>query len=1037
MSAFPAWWPNPESSEKTEAGMWASLQTLLDVKGSKPKQGEGIDSKEMKDGSGRHFMLRNSVKHTYARLSPEEFWIWQKMDGEQTVQGIVMAYFMEFKAFAFAAVIGLVERLRESHMLSEAPRHLYADVSRALREQTFSHKLTWLARFIFTKEWSIKGLDSHLERIHRYGGWILFTWPLQIFFLLVSVFGGILFLQIVKEPQYRLFGESAGEGLIQLGLLAYIPIVIHEFGHAITAKHVGCEVYKGGAMLYYGLPAAFVDTTDVWMHGKKARLAVTWAGPYTGFILGGLSALLVYFWKDLPIATATILLQAGMIGMFTSAMNVLPLLKLDGYYLLADALEIPRLRERSMEFLAKGLRPKLAKREKWTRDEWVFLFFGILAFLSTIYFTYKGILFWDSKTTSSVSSLLAFSGDLLELALNIGTVLLAVSSIAFSLILFANKGAEAVKWFRKIGLLSTPVRAALVLILGAATVIAFPPFLMPTLAPWFTLAFGAGSFGYAGWLAIQNFRAMRGSVHAGMWVASALGFFAGALSFLGGANAGWTGATVPLYEAGLVVAVMMFAFAGRLVFGLQKSWRAASIALIALGLIAWCASLFTPDQSIHAMTGMLILGGMLHWKMRPSVPPTEAKKESAKVESTRQQMVEAFHELKSVILRELENDFGKQTRAWVEGGQYRDNARHADESHFESTLTGMTPADYGASMALTLEDLLVGVGRAAGKNYAVRALALGYDGLDWEAQELAEDTILKYVHFADSLNTNLADTRTETETILRSVPLFLKLSDDEISALCKKFKPEHFRRGETVIRAGDPGGTFHLVRAGHVSLVENDSAKKRKPVPLSRGDYFGEAALLSGEPHNVTVRAETPLDVLTLEQNDFDRFLRNVFEEQGGKRTSSRRLGILRHIPLFSELEGLELILLEKKLEEVNALAGETIFEHGERGHHFYIIESGRVSVQIPVVDKSGQTDEVERAELGSGEYFGEVALLMDTPRTATVVAIEPTTLLRLDAHEFDELVSESHGMKQAMQRVSSRRVLSNERWLRENATAG
>ncbi|MBV6395284.1 MAG: hypothetical protein HFACDABA_00859 [Anaerolineales bacterium] len=1036
MSAFPAWWPDPASSEKTEAGMWASLQTLLDVKGSKPKQGEGIDSKEMKDGSGRHFMLRNSRKHTYARLSPEEFWIWQRMDGEQTVQGIVMAYFMEFKAFAFAAVVGLVERLRESHMLSEAPRHLYADVSRALQEQSLAHKLTWLARVVFTKEWSIKGLDSHLERIHRYGGWILFTLPVQIFFLLVSVVGGFFFLRFAQDPQYHLFGESLGEGAIQLGLLAYIPLVIHEFGHAIAAKHVGCQVYKGGAMLYYGLPAAFVDTTDVWMHGKKARLTVTWAGPYTGFIIGGLTALIVYLWKDINVVTATFLLQIGMIGMFTSAMNVLPLLKLDGYYLLADALEIPRLRERSLEFLFKNLRTKFTKREKWTREEWIFLFFGILAFLSTVYFTYGGIRFWDSKTTSSISTLLAFSGNLLQLALNIGTVLLAVSSIAFSLYFLASKGAGVVTWLRKIGLLSTRWRAALILILGAVVVIEFPPLLLPTLAPWFTLAFGLASFGYAAWLAIRNFRAMRGSVHAGMWVTSALGFLAGGLSFIGGVNAGWTGATVPLYEAGLVLSVLTFAFTGRLIFGLRGSWRAASIALLALGLVVWCVSLFTPVESVHAWTGLLLLGGMLHWNMRPAIHQADAQKK-IQVQSTRQQMVETFHEIQSSILSDLENDFGKRTREWVEGGTYRDNARRVDESHLSSTMTGMTPADYGASMALSLEDMLSGVGRAAGKNYAVRALARGYDGLDWEAQELAEETLLKYVRYAASLNTNLADTRTEVESILRSVPLFLKLSDGEISALGKKFKSTHFRRGETVIRAGASGGTFYLVRAGRVSLEESDSAQQPKPILLARGDYFGEAALLSGGPHPVTARAETPLDVLILKQQDFNHHLRCVFEGQGGRRVVSARLGILRRVPLFSELESLELMELEKKLEEVNFRAGETIFEHGERGHHFYIIESGRVSVQIPVQKEGGNVDEAERAKLGSGEYFGEAALLMDTPRTATVVAIKPTKLLRLDSRKFDELISESKGMKQAMERVSSRRVLSNERWLRENAMAG
>src|SRR5215204_6447459 len=111
--SFPAWWPqpSPETNQPAEnAGLWVSLQNTLDVKQSKPQPAAGIIAKEMVDGSGRHFMLKNSRMHTYARLSPEEFWIWQKFNGEKTVQQIVLDYFMEYKSFAFTAVVNLMGR---------------------------------------------------------------------------------------------------------------------------------------------------------------------------------------------------------------------------------------------------------------------------------------------------------------------------------------------------------------------------------------------------------------------------------------------------------------------------------------------------------------------------------------------------------------------------------------------------------------------------------------------------------------------------------------------------------------------------------------------------------------------------------------------------------------------------------------------------------------------------------------------------------------------------------------------------------------
>jgi CRP-like cAMP-binding protein len=1062
MTTFPTWWPQPntETNQPAEdAGIWVALQNMLDVKQSKPTQAESIVSKEMTDGSGRHFMLKNARTHTYTRLSPEEFWIWQKFNGEKTVQQIVLDYFMEYKSFAFAAVVNLIGRLREQSMLSEPPQYLYAGITRELQEQTVAHKATWLARMAFTKEWSIKGLDSHLDRIYKYGGWLLFTLPLQIAFLLVSIIGTFLFLQISKEPQYALFGDNAGATMLKLGLLTYIPLLIHEFGHALAAKHFGCEVYKGGAMLYYGLPAAFVDTTDVWMHGKRARLAVTWAGPYTGYIIGGASAILVYFWKGLSLANATSILQIGLIGLLTSTMNLLPILKLDGYYILADALEIPRLRERSMEFIVKGLRPKLTKREKWTRDETIFLVFGALAFLSTFYFTYAGIRYWDHKTTSSISNLIAFNGTFITQLKNFGAVLLAVSSITYSLYILAMQGSSLVAWLRNIGLLSHRLRSAIAMIVITSLVIIFPPIILPTLAHWFMLGTGIFAFGLAGWLSYVNYRKMRGSIHAGMWVTAMAGFALGAAAFVGEIKAAWSGASVGLYKTGLALSLLSFLFAGRLLYGMRGSWRSTSISLIVLGIILWFVSLFIHNIAVQTLTGLLILSGLIHWNMRPS-SNDEKMAAAGKLESTRQRMVQAFQSIRSMVLSELEKDFGAQTRTWVEHGYYRKaqawfmRAKKIEEAQFNATMTGLTPNDYGGALALNLEELLIGVEKAAGKPYAVRALAFGYDNLDWEQQELAEDYILKYVKHAEGLSQQLADTRNDVGSLLRSVPLFMTMTDKEIAALCKQLKSKRCNSGDVIIQQGDMGDAFYIVRAGSVEVTQRfdphqkqsvtnnmvvagnkDQAmiisKNRKLTKLGRGEYFGEVALLTGEKRNATVRAVTPVEVLWLKRNDFNKFVRENFDTQGKAQTTLRRLAVLRQIPLFSEFQGLELSLLEKKLEQVEIPARATIFKHGDPGNHFYIIESGKVSVQVPFTDTQGESQIEERAALGSGEYFGEIALLMDAPRTATIVAAKPTTLLCLDARAFGEILSQSREMKQALERTSSRRVLSNERWSR------
>src|SRR4029450_11200244 len=98
---------------------------------------------------------------------------------------------------------------------------------------------------------------------------------------------------------------------------------------------------RGGLMLYFGAPAAFMDTSDIWMEGRRPRLAVTGAGPYTGFILGGLCALVLWWQPDL--ALTPFLFQMATISYLISVLNLNPLLKFDGDYLLAAAPEIAQL----------------------------------------------------------------------------------------------------------------------------------------------------------------------------------------------------------------------------------------------------------------------------------------------------------------------------------------------------------------------------------------------------------------------------------------------------------------------------------------------------------------------------------------------------------------------------------------------------------------------------------------------------------------------------------------------------------------------
>ena len=86
--------------------------------------------------------------------------------------------------------------------------------------------------------------------------------------------------------------------------------------------------------------------------------------------------------------------------------------------------------------------------------------------------------------------------------------------------------------------------------------------------------------------------------------------------------------------------------------------------------------------------------------------------------------------------------------------------------------------------------------------------------------------------------------------------------------------------------------------------------------------------------------------------------------------------------------------------------ATETVFQQGETGETFYIIYTGKVAIYVNFVDKiTGETNKKMVVELSQGKSFGEMALLNDEPRSATVITIEPTDLIQLDKITYDKIV--------------------------------
>ncbi|WP_180980170.1 site-2 protease family protein [Vibrio diazotrophicus] len=194
-------------------------------------------------------------------------------------------------------------------------------------------------------------------------GW--FSWTNSRWFItatLIALLTGII--QSIR--QWDTFSSTLVDMFSLDGLFAYgITIIgikiLHEFGHAYTAKSFGCRVPTMGIAFLVMFPMAYTDVNDVWQLRKKSqRLWVGAAGIITELVIAAWSTLLWALLPDGSLRTAVFLL-ATTTWISTLVVNASPFLRFDGYFLLMDALEMPNLHARAFAIARWDLRERLFK----------------------------------------------------------------------------------------------------------------------------------------------------------------------------------------------------------------------------------------------------------------------------------------------------------------------------------------------------------------------------------------------------------------------------------------------------------------------------------------------------------------------------------------------------------------------------------------------------------------------------------------------------------------------------------------------------
>lgn len=384
------------SAPPTDSTVWEALGERLDPANYKPVLRPDLVCRRLVSRHGERYTMLGR-DGTYLRLTEGEDRLVARMDGKHRLAELTAEEVQESGRMDLDGVTELVADLGEAGCLVDPPRDIFDDLHQRLRPPKQRRRALTEGGLLMMRV-PLRGIDGFVTWLHDHAGWIFFTRPALVATVVITALGLAAFVSEIlagRDPFAPIAGSGIA-GLIALVVAYYVVTFVHESAHAVTCKHFGGRVPEGGFMLFYFMPAFYVDVTDAWLQPWRRRIAVSWAGPYSGFMLAGVSAVLVWL---LPSGwlLGIVLFKLAVVSYIDDAFNLMPLLKLDGYYILMDWLEIPELRERAIAFIKGPMWRRLMDRQAFSRREVLYAVFGILSAIYSSLSIYVAFLFWTRR----------------------------------------------------------------------------------------------------------------------------------------------------------------------------------------------------------------------------------------------------------------------------------------------------------------------------------------------------------------------------------------------------------------------------------------------------------------------------------------------------------------------------------------------------------------------------------------------------------------------------------------------------------------
>lgn len=339
------------------------------------------------------FILKNRKTERFLILSEPERFLWDQMNGHNSLQEMATTYVLKYGEFNFDIIPSLVGKLQKAQLLTLEPASRLRRVLARNRQQRLLRAAEATLFALERINVSSRGVQPFFTRLYRWGGFLLFTPAAAIVCVLLGLLGlaaGVRLWQSADTIAAG-FGGHAVLAVISVKLLLLTTLAFHQLVHGLALVHYGRRVREFGFTFLHGiLPTFYVDVTDIFMASRRARVVTAVSGTVVHLVLGALWFLVALyagpgFFRAFAAASGIIQLQTFVIALYPFCF-----IEMDGYHVLVDALGVPTLKSDALSYVAGLLRG--AEPVRWSREAALYLGYVTLSALSVAGFVAFNVL---------------------------------------------------------------------------------------------------------------------------------------------------------------------------------------------------------------------------------------------------------------------------------------------------------------------------------------------------------------------------------------------------------------------------------------------------------------------------------------------------------------------------------------------------------------------------------------------------------------------------------------------------------------------